>query len=74
MVSAGSLYFDIGRFDYQIFINGEFGQESFLILPVMMIFSDMHLVFNFKINISTSLPYFGVKLSCVCLMFAYRKK
>ena len=26
-----------------------------------------------KINF-TSLPYFGVKLSCVCLMFAYRKK
>ena len=24
--------------------------------------------------IVTSLPYFGVKLSCVCLMFAYRKK
>ena len=22
----------------------------------------------------TSLPYFGVKLSCVCLMFADRKK
>ena len=22
----------------------------------------------------TSLPYFGVKLSCVCLMFPYRKK
>ena len=22
----------------------------------------------------TSLPYFGVKLSCVCLMYAYRKK
>ena len=22
----------------------------------------------------TSLPYFWVKLSCVCLMFAYRKK
>ena len=22
----------------------------------------------------TSLPYFGVKFSCVCLMFAYRKK
>ena len=22
----------------------------------------------------TSLAYFGVKLSCVCLMFAYRKK
>ena len=22
----------------------------------------------------TSFPYFGVKLSCVCLMFAYRKK
>ena len=22
----------------------------------------------------TSLPYFGVKLSCVCLMFAYRKR
>ena len=22
----------------------------------------------------TSLPYFGVKLSCVCLMFAYRKE
>ena len=22
----------------------------------------------------TSLPYFGVKLSCVFLMFAYRKK
>ena len=26
------------------------------------------------IIITTSLPYFGVKLSCVCLMFAYRKK
>ena len=24
-------------------------------------------------NIITSLPYFGVKLSCVCHMFAYRK-
>ena len=23
---------------------------------------------------TTSLPYFGVKLSCVCLMFAYKKK
>ena len=23
---------------------------------------------------TTSLPYFGVKLSCVCLMFVYRKK
>ena len=29
----------------------------------------MYLSFN-----ETSLPYFGVKLSCVCLMFAYRKK
>ena len=27
-----------------------------------------------KIKRVTSLPYFGVKLSCVCLMFAYRKK
>ena len=25
-------------------------------------------------KISTSFPYFGVKLSCVCLMIAYRKK
>ena len=25
-------------------------------------------------NYFTSLPYFRVKLSCVCLMFAYRKK
>ena len=25
-------------------------------------------------TITTSLPYFGVKLSCVCLMFAYRNK
>ena len=25
-------------------------------------------------KMKTSLPYFGVKLSCVCLMFAYRKK
>ena len=29
---------------------------------------------SFKIKEKTSLPYFGVKLSCVCLMFAYRKK
>ena len=28
-----------------------------------------------KVNLwETSLPYFGVKLSCVCLMFADRKK
>ena len=26
------------------------------------------------IRYKTSLPYFGVNLSCVCLMFAYRKK
>ena len=25
-------------------------------------------------EVITSLPYFGVKLSCVCLMFPYRKK
>ena len=25
-------------------------------------------------KIETSFPYFGVKLSCVCLLFAYRKK
>merc|ERR1712155_340497 len=24
--------------------------------------------------VDTSFPYFGVKLSCVCLMIAYRKK
>ena len=24
-------------------------------------------------TVKTSFPYFGVKLSCVCLMFAYRK-
>ena len=29
---------------------------------------------RFQIQIVTSLPYFGVKLSCVCLMFADRKK
>ena len=28
---------------------------------------------NSWILIETSLPYFWVKLSCVCLMFAYRK-
>ena len=27
-----------------------------------------------KMQQITSLPYFRVKLSCVCLMFAYRKK
>ena len=27
-----------------------------------------------SIKTLTSLPYFGVKLSCVCLMFAYRIK
>ena len=26
------------------------------------------------IIVRTSFPYFGVKLSCVCLMIAYRKK
>ena len=31
----------------------------------------MHNFLLFKLI--TSLPYFGVKLSCVCLMFAYRK-
>ena len=25
-------------------------------------------------SVKTSLPYFGVKLSCVCLMFAHRKR
>ena len=29
---------------------------------------------NKKFELRTSLPYFRVKLSCVCLMFAYRKK
>ena len=29
---------------------------------------------GFKCKSWTSLPYFRVKLSCVCLMFAYRKK
>ena len=32
-----------------------------------------HLTIIVKMNM-TSLPYFGVKLSCVCLMFADRKK
>ena len=29
---------------------------------------------EFSKTVKTSFPYFGVKLSCVCLMFAYRKK
>ena len=29
--------------------------------------------FIYAKKLQTSLPYFGVKLSCVCLMFAYRK-
>ena len=28
----------------------------------------------FFTNYTTSLPYFGVKLSCVCLMFADKKQ
>ena len=28
---------------------------------------------NISDSEETSLPYFGVKLSCVCLVFAYRK-
>ena len=36
-----------------------------------------HLAHKYQLSASqvkTNLPYFGVKLSCVCLMFAYRKK
>ena len=31
-------------------------------------------IWNIKWKFNTSLPYFGVKLSCVCLMFVYRKR
>ena len=37
-------------------------------------FTDTHLEDVETLAVGTSLPYFGVKLSCVCLMFAYRKK
>ena len=36
-------------------------------------YDGIKLLVNHFVNV-TSLPYFGVKLSCVCLMFAYRKK
>ena len=32
------------------------------------------MMFKMKLDIDASLPYFGVELSCVCLMFTYRKK
>ena len=32
------------------------------------------IICTFDYILKTSLPYFRVKLSCVCLMFAYRKK
>ena len=35
-------------------------------------FNNLHHKINCKSK--TSLPYFSVQLSCVCLMFAYRKK
>ena len=31
-------------------------------------------LYNNTIINTTSLPYFGVKLSCVCLMFAYKNR
>ena len=37
-------------------------------------FASLNLESVLKQQGKTSLPYFGVKLSCVCLMFAYRKK
>ena len=45
-------------------------------IPLTFIKLDNDQVFFIKslhIKVNTSLPYFGVKLSCVCLMFAYRK-
>ena len=36
--------------------------------------SDLSRILKFVTADKTSLPYFGVKLSCVCLMFADRKK
>ena len=33
----------------------------------------LYILFKVILLKATSLPYFGVKLSCVCLMFAYRK-
>ena len=38
---------------------------------MMSVYSTLSL---YRTQCTTSLPYFGVKLSCVCLMFAYRKK
>ena len=35
--------------------------------------SDHLFDYDYDYDYETSLPYFGVKLSCVCLMFAYRK-
>ena len=35
---------------------------------------DLSRILKFVTTDKTSLPYFGVKLSCVCLMFADRKK
>ena len=34
---------------------------------------NMYLMY-IDIDVKTSFPYFGVKLSCICLMIAYRKK
>ena len=36
--------------------------------------SELNKAINLYFRVLTSLPYFGVKLSCVCLMIAYRKK
>ena len=52
----------VGANAEQVMLNSSFFFHSFVVGKV------------FLFVMRTSLPYFGVKLSCVCLMFAYRKK
>ena len=55
--------------------------DSQVAIWILKIFAEKHPHFKcrgcvslFRFYSITSFPYFGVKLSCVCLLFAYRKK
>ena len=46
--------------------------DTFMFVPTPAII--IAIIIYRTLEYITSFPYFGVKLSCVCLMIAYRKK
>ena len=74
VIESKHFYYMDSKFYLQVHPNGDSHKERGYVSIHLINDNPYSINVEWEIKLDTSLPYFEVKLSCVCLMIADRKK